>query len=82
MIKYNFLSEGNSIINYDIEKENEKENYYEKRIDDINYCYSQINKKNKQIIEYKNIIANLKSNQEKILQDIETLQKKNIKFKP
>ena len=76
MIKYNFLSEGNSIINYDIEKENEKENYYEKRIDDINYCYSQINKKNKQIIEYKNIIANLKSNQEKILQDIETLQKK------
>ena len=76
MIKYNFLSEGNSIINYDIERENEKENYYEKRVEDINYCYSQISKKNKQIIEYKNIIANLQSTQEKLLQDIQTLHKK------
>ena len=76
MIKYNFLSEGNSIINYDIEREKEKENYYEKRVDDINYCYSQISKKNKQIIEYKNIIANLQSTQEKLLRDIQTLQKK------
>ena len=82
MFKYNFLSEGNSLINYDIESENKKDNYYEKRLEDINYCYSEINKKNKQITEYKSIISNLKSTQEKLFEEIKSLQKKTSYSNP
>ena len=74
----NFVSEGNSIVNYDIE--NEKENFYNNHIDDFNYYFSEINKKNKQIIELKSIITDLKSTQEKFLNEIRTLQRKSSNF--
>ena len=81
MKKYNFLSEGNSLSNFD--EENSKENYYpEKRkiinkdLDDINYYYSEINKKNKQITELKSIILNYKKTQENLLKEIKSLQNK------
>ena len=74
----NFFSEGNSIINY--EKENEKRYYYDKHIDDMHYCYSEINKKNKQIIQLKTIISNLKITQEKLLSEIKALQNKNLNY--
>ena len=78
MYKMNFLSEGNSIVNYDIE--NEKEKYYNNHIDDINYYFSEINKKNKQIMELKSKITDLKSTQEKLLNEIRTLQRKTANF--
>ena len=82
----NFISEENSIINLDSEKENEtniSNNYSSKKIiqtdsnpDEINYYYLEINKKNKQILELKSIIFKLKKTQEKLIQDIKSLQKK------
>ena len=78
MLKMNFVSEGNSIANYDIE--NEKEKYYNNHIDDINYYFSEINKKNKQIIELKSIINDLKSTQEKLLNEVRVLQRKSSNF--
>jgi hypothetical protein len=82
MKKFNFLSEGNSLSNFDAE--NSKENYYQEKrgntinkgIDDINYYYSELNKKNKQIIELKSIILNYKKTQENLLKEIKSLQYK------
>ena len=81
MNKLNFFSEGNSIIHYDLE--NDKEKYYsnklnmiDKNVDQINYFYKEINKKNKQITELKSIIATLKKAQETLLLEIKTLQNK------
>ena len=82
----NFASEGNSIINLDSENENytnSSNNFSFKQIekidsnpDEINYYYLEINKKNKQILELKSIIFKLKKTQEKLIQDIKSLQKK------
>ena len=74
----NFVSEGNSIVNYDIE--NEKEKYYNNHIDDINYYFSEINKKNKQIIELKSVINDLKLTQEKLLNEVRVLQRKSSNY--
>ena len=52
----NFYSERNSM--YFQEIENEEDN---RHTNDINYCYSEINRKNKKILELKSIISNLKS---------------------
>ena len=82
----NFISEGNSVISIDLEKEidtNISNNYSSKKIeetkssqDEINYYYVEINKKNKQILELKSIIFNLKKTQEKLINEIKSLQMK------
>ena len=87
MNKLNFLSEGNSMVSFDLD--NEKENYYSKKLsnikrntDDINYYYSEINIKNKQINELKSIILNMKNNQEKLFYEVKSLQEYIPNFSP
>ena len=83
MNKLNFVSEGNSIIYYDLENENEKLYASELNIinnnntEQMNYFYKEINKKNKQITELKSIISTLKRSQETLLYEIKSLQSKN-----
>ncbi len=80
MNKPNFISEGNSLIHYEIE--NDKENYFNSELnilnknntEQMNYFYKEINKKNKQIIELKSIISTLKKSQETLLYEIKSLQ--------
>jgi hypothetical protein len=87
MNKLNFVSEGNSIIHYDLEKENEKFYASELNIinnsntEQINYFYKEINKKNKQITELKSIISTLKKSQETLLYEIKSLQNKIPSYK-
>ena len=68
----NFYSERNSMYFHEIE--NEEDN---RHTNDIKYCYSEINRKNKKILELKSIISNLKSTQETLLNEIISLQNKD-----